>query len=278
MYDIKSLKKISLECRKNLTTIVYDAKTGHIGGSLSATDILVALYYGVMNIDPENPDWKDRDRFILSKGHSVEGYYSILASLGYFPKEMLTTYCKFGSSLTGHPNIKLPGVDMCTGALGHGLPVAIGMALAAKMNGQKYKVYVLMGDGEQDEGSNWEAAMSAAKFKLDNLVGIVDYNRLQISGTTDYVMPLGNLLEKYRSFGWNAVEIDGHNMEKLIETFRSVPFEKGKPNMIIADTIKGKGISFMENQAKWHHGVLNDEQYKTAMAELEASLEEVSKS
>lgn len=276
MYDIKILQNLALECRKRLTTMTFRAKTGHIGGSLSSVDIIVALYHGVMKINPKNPDWENRDRFVLSKGHSVEGYYAALASRGYFPIEELDTYCQFNSRFTGHPNIKIPGVDMCTGALGHGLPVATGMALAGKMNGQDYKVYTLMGDGEQDEGSNWEAAMAAAKFGLDNMVGIIDRNRLQISGITEDIMPIENLLEKYRSFGWKVSEVDGHNMAQLVETFENLPFEKGSPNLIIANTTKGKGISFMENQVKWHHGVLDGEQYAKAMEELGATLEEVS--
>jgi transketolase len=252
--------------------MIYKAQTGHIGGSLSATDILVSLYYGVMKIDPQKPKWDERDRFILSKGHSVEAYYAVLSSKGYFPKEELETYGCFQSRLLGHPNVKVPGVEMNTGALGHGLSIAVGMALAGKMDRHDYRVYVLMGDGEQAEGSNWEAAMAAANYNLDNLVGIIDRNRLQISGNTEQVMRLENLADKWSAFGWQVTETDGHNINTLVDTFSSLP-HNGKPHLVIADTIKGKGVSFMENRPEWHHGVLSIEQYNQAMNELNAQTE-----
>jgi transketolase len=219
-----------------------------------------------MKTKPENPQWAERDRFILSKGHSVEGYFSVLAMKGFFPSDMLKTYSKFGSVLTGHPNRKVPGVEVNTGALGHGLPVGIGMALAAKMDKASSRVFVLMGDGEQAEGSNWEGAMAAANYNLDNLVGIVDRNRLQISGCTEDVMRLESLEDKWRSFGWETVCIDGHDFSELNRVF-NMKHEKS-PLMVIANTIKGKGVSFIENRAEWHHGILNDEQYAMAMREL----------
>lgn len=275
MATVKELERRAAECRKTLTTMIYQAQTGHIGGSLSSADIIVALHYGVMKLDPKHPDMPDRDRFILSKGHSVEGYYSVLASLGYFPAEELATFSRFGSRLIGHPNTKVPGVEMNTGALGHGLPIAVGMALAGQMDGRGYRVYTLMGDGEQAEGSVWEAAMAAANYGLDHLVGIIDRNRLQISGCTEDVMRLESLKDKWQSFGWDAAVTDGNDMKQLMETFRGLPAVKGKPHMIIANTTKGKGISFMENQAKWHHGVLSDEQYAAAVRELDEKLREV---
>lgn len=274
MDTIRELQLKSAECRKTLTAMIYGAKTGHIGGSLSSIDILVTLYYRVMNISPSDPGLENRDRFILSKGHSVEGYYTVLASLGFFPKKELETYSRFQSRLLGHPSRKVPGVEMNTGALGHGLPIAVGMALAGKMDGKSYRIFALMGDGEQAEGSNWEAAMAAANYKLDNLVAIIDRNGLQISGNTEDVMRLENLAEKWRSFGWDVRETDGNDIARLVECFDSIKPE-GKPHMIIAKTVKGKGISFMENKPEWHHGVLSDEQYCAAMKELDVSLKEV---
>ncbi len=275
MNEIAFLQKKALNIRIDLIKMIYEAKTGHVGGSLSSVDILVALHYEVMKIDAENPLAKDRDRFILSKGHSVEGYYSILADLGFFPKEELWGYSKFKSRLIGHPNVKVPGVEMNTGALGHGLPVGVGMALGAKMNKSGCKVYVLMGDGEQAEGSVWEAAMSGANYCLDNLIGIIDRNRLQISGNTEDVMKLECLADKWRSFGWEVCEVDGNNMKELVDTFKVLPRVKGKPQLVIANTVKGKGVPFMENVAKWHHGVLTREQMEEAVEGLNNMIKEV---
>ncbi|GGF97973.1 transketolase, N-terminal subunit [Paenibacillus albidus] len=272
---IQELKVKAAQIRMDLLTIIHRAKTGHTGGSLSNTDILTALYYEIMNIDPANSKWEDRDRFIASKGHSVESLWCVLADRGFFPKEELETYSQFGTRLIGHPNNKVPGIEMNTGALGHGLPISVGMALAAKRDGRSYRVFCLMGDGEQAEGSNWEAAMAGAHYKLDNLVGIIDRNRLQISGTTEEVMGLEPLEEKWAAFGWNVVSINGNDMEELLQAFRAVPEVTGKPTLIMANTTKGKGVSFAENVPAWHHHVPNDEQLALALAELSASIEEL---
>lgn len=273
--NIQELKIKAAQIRMDLLTIIHRAKTGHTGGSLSNTDILTALYYEIMNIDPANPKWDERDRFIASKGHSVESLWCILADLGFFPKEELLTYSQFGTRLIGHPNNKVPGIEMNTGALGHGLPISVGMALAAKRDGRSYRVFCLMGDGEQAEGSNWEAAMAGAHYKLDNLVGIIDRNRLQISGPTEDVMGLEPLEEKWAAFGWHVVSIDGNDMDELVRTLRSVPEATGKPTLVMANTVKGKGVSFAENVPAWHHHVPNDEQLRLAHAELQAYIEEL---
>lgn len=277
MHEINRLRRTALRLRKDLIGMIYEAKTGHTGGALSSLDIMTALFYGIMNLDPNNPSWPDRDRFVLSKGHSVEGYYNILADLGYFPKEELKTFSKFGSRLIGHPSVKVPGVEMNTGALGHGLSTAVGMALAAKMDKKDYRVFVLMGDGEQAEGAIWEGAMAGANYGLDNLIGIIDRNRLQISGNTESVMRLESLAGKWREFGWETREIDGHDLGALLKAFRSLPLKSGKPTMFIANTVKGKDVSFMENIAKWHHGVPSAEQLTAAYAELDALIAEASK-
>lgn len=266
--DILFLENKAKEIRRSIVEMIYNSGTGHIGGSLSSTDILVTLYYKILRIDPRNPEWSERDRFILSKGHSVEGYYSILADLGFISKEELKTYCKFNSRLTGHPTVKIPGVEANTGSLGHGLSLGVGMALAGKMDKKNYKVYVLMGDGEQAEGSIWEAGMCAHHYKLDNLIGIIDRNKLQIGGPTEYVMSLEDLSAKWSSFGWEVVEVDGHNIRQLIEVFESIPIKHNKPTLIIAHTIKGKGISFIENKPEWHHRVPTLEEYTKMIQEL----------
>ncbi|MNW23383.1 Transketolase [compost metagenome] len=273
--NIRELKVKAAQIRMDLLTIIHRAKAGHTGGSLSNTDILTALYYDIMNIDPRNPRWEERDRFIASKGHSVESLWCVLADLGFFPKEELTTYSQFGTRLIGHPNNKVPGIEMNTGALGHGLPISVGMALAAKRDGRSYRVFCLMGDGEQAEGSNWEAAMAGAHYKLDNLVGIIDRNRLQISGSTEDVMGLEPLEDKWTAFGWNVVSIDGNDMEALVQAFRAVPEVTDKPTLIMANTVKGKGVSFAENVPAWHHHVPDDEQLERALTELKASIAEL---
>ena len=272
MDTIKNLSRKSCEIRKNLIKIIYMGKSGHTGGALSSVDILTTLFYSTMKYNPSNPNWSDRDRFILSKGHSVEGYYCILSDLGFFSKEECETFSQYGSRLTGHPNNMLPGVEMNTGALGHGLSVSVGMALAGKMSGKAYRVFTLMGDGELAEGSIWEAAMSAAHYRLDNLIGIVDRNGLQISGETEKVMALENLTQKWQSFGWAVRSVDGHNFDQMRESFRAAPFYEGSPNLIIANTIKGKGVSYMENAAQWHHGAPTEEQYELALKELSGGL------
>lgn len=266
--NIFELEAKANEIRKAVINLIYQAKGGHMGGALSATDIFVALYYHVMNIEPENPKMPDRDRFILSKGHSVEPYWCILADLGFIEKEELKTFSQFGTRLIGHPNNKVPGVEMNTGALGHGLSVATGMAIAGKKDGLNYKVYTLMGDGEQAEGSVWEGAMAAAHYQLDNLVAIIDRNGLQISGRTEDVMSLEPFVDKWTSFGWHVVSVDGNNMAELVDAFDKAPCVKGKPTLILANTIKGKGVSFMENKSSWHHSVPTAEQVTAAMMEL----------
>lgn len=272
MNTIKELQAKAIQIRKELLQVIVDGNTGHTGGSLSCTDILVALFYCKLKHDPQNPKWEGRDRFLLSKGHSVEGYYSILADIGYFPKEELKTFSKFKSRLIGHPSTKVPGVEMNTGSLGHGLPIAVGMAKGFKMQNRSNRVYVLMGDGEQAEGSIWEGAMAAANYNLDNLVAIVDRNHLQISGNTEDVIRLEDFPAKWRAFGWEVTEIDGNDMGEIISALDSTSALNGKPHMIIAHTTKGKGVSFMENVAKWHHGVPTAEQLKQAWAELDEQL------
>lgn len=263
-----NLKKKAIQIRKQALHTIYTAKAGHLGGTMSMVDVLVALFYDKMNYDPQNPKLPSRDRFVLSKGHSVESYYQVLADVGFFPAEELEHYCQYGSRLIGHPNCKVPGVELCTGALGHGLSAGVGMALGSRMDGYENFIYVMMGDGEQAEGSVWEAAMAAANYKLDHLVAIVDRNMLQISGCTEEVMALENLADKWRSFGWHVEEMDGNNMAAVQATLKKLPFEKNKPSLILAHTVKAKGICFAENIAKWHHGVPNAEQYQQAMEHL----------
>lgn len=273
MLDILELKRKATEIRMSIIDMVYEAGTGHTGSSLSNTDILTALFYGVMKVDPNNPTWEGRDRYIQSKGHAVESYWAILADKGFFPKEELKTFSKFNSRLIGHPNNKVPGVEMNTGALGHGLSISVGMALAAKLDNKSYRVFTLMGDGELAEGSVWEAAMAASQYKLDNLVGIIDRNRLQITGSTNDVMSNEPLDKKWESFGWDVVEVDGNDVAALVKVFNDIPASTGKPTMILANTIKGKGVSFAENVASWHHHVPNKDEYEQAMNELSKQLE-----
>jgi transketolase len=271
--DIKKLEKTATEIRKRLIQMVHDAKGGHTGGSMSSADIITTLFFHTMHYQPQNPQWADRDRFILSKGHSVEGYYCALAEAGFFPKEILSTYSKYQSILAGHPNRKVPGIELNSGALGHGLSVGVGMALAAKMDNKKHRVFVLMGDGEQGEGSIMEAANSASHYKLDNLVAIIDRNFLQISGSTEDVMPLGNLKNRWSAYNWHVDEVDGNNIGALVKLFDSYPLEKAKPHLIIANTTKGCGVSFMENKAEWHHKVPDEAQLKQAFEELNKKME-----
>lgn len=270
--EIIELKAKAAQIRMDLLRMIHGAKAGHTGGSLSNTDILTALYYRVMNLDPARPKWEDRDRFIASKGHAVESLWCILADRGFFPKEELETFSQFGTRLIGHPNNKVPGIEMNTGALGHGLAISVGMALASKRDGRGYRVFCLMGDGEQAEGSVWEAAMAGAHYKLDNLVGIIDRNGLQISGSTEEVMGLDPLDEKWAAFGWHVISIDGNDMEQLVDTLEAAPTVPGKPTLIIANTVKAKGISFAENVPHWHHHVPSDEELAQALAELSAVL------
>lgn len=273
MDKIEFLTEKAAQIRRDLLKMIVNAGTGHTAGSLSNTDIMTVLFYEVMDMKVDDPDWDDRDRFILSKGHSVESYYTILADKGYFEKEELNTFCQYKSRLIGHPNNKVPGVEMNTGALGHGLAIAAGIAKAAKMSKKDYKVYTLMGDGEQAEGSVWEAAMAASHFKLDNLVGIVDRNNLQITDNTERVMSLEPLADKWKSFGWEVIEVDGHNYQELIDAFSESEKNKGKPTLVLANTIKGKGVSFMENKVEWHHGLPSDEELAQALEELSSQKE-----
>jgi len=265
---IRDLQLKAEHVRKRVVELIYVSKCGHIGGGLSSVEIEIALYFEIMNIDPKNPLKEDRDRFILSKGHSVESLYAVLVSAGFFDEEILNTYSHFNSMLAGHPTRKVPGVELNSGALGHGLSVGVGMAIAAKMDQKKYRTFILMGDGEQGEGSIYEAAMSASHYKLDNLVAIIDRNTLQISGKTEDIMALEPLNERWESFGWEAVEVDGNNIEDVVNTFRTLNYANSRPKLIIAHTTKGCGISFMEKIAKWHHGIPNKEQFEEAIAEI----------
>ncbi|KOS68348.1 transketolase [Lysinibacillus contaminans] len=275
--NITDLKIKAAQIRIDLMTMITAAQAGHTGGSLSNTDILTALYYRVMKHNPTNSKDENRDRFIASKGHSVESLWCILADLGYFPKEELTTFSQFGTRLIGHPNNKVSGIEMNTGALGHGLAISVGMALAGKRGGKTYKVYCLMGDGEQTEGSIWEAAMAGAHYKLGNLIGIIDLNGLQISGKTSDVLSSEPLDEKWRAFGWHVIEIDGNDIEQLISTFDMIDHKSDKPTLILAKTTKGKGVSFAENQISWHHIVPTVEQLNLATIELRQQIEALRK-
>jgi transketolase len=275
MTRVHELEKIAAEVRKRLIGIIVRAGGGHIGGALSSVDILVALHCGVMKTDPQNPQDPDRDRFLLSKGHSVEGYYSVLEKCGFISPEILDSYGKFNSLLGGHPTNKVPGVEFNTGALGHGLSAGAGMALAAKRDKRSYKTFVLMGDGEHGEGSIMEGAAAAGHYKLDNLVAIIDRNKLQISGFTEDVCSPGDIAAKYEASGWAVTECNGHNMEELLSVFSTLPKKTGKPTFVIANTVKGKGVSFMENRKEWHHKVPSKEQFENAILELNKQLEEI---
>ena len=266
---IKGLTKKSIEYRKNILKYIFHANAGHTGGSLSCIDILNVLYNHVMQVGPDNFTSPDRDRYIQSKGHSVEALYVVLADKGFFPESDLETLCKYQSHYIGHPTKKVNGVEQNTGALGHGLPISVGTAIAAKLDNRPYRVFTLLGDGELPEGSNWEAALTAAHYKLDNLCAIIDYNQLQITGPTAQVCNTDPLEKKFESFGWSVRQVDGHDYEALVKTFEAIPFESGKPSLVIAHTTKGKGVSYMENNVKWHHGVPNEKQFEEALNELD---------
>ena len=267
----------SEKIRKRVIEIIYSSKSGHTGGSLSSIEIETVLYFHVMNIDSKNPKKIDRDRFILSKGHSVEALYSVLSAAGFIEDEILNTYGKYNSILEGHPSIKIPGIEVNTGSLGHGLSVGIGMAIASKMENSLFRVFVLMGDGEQGEGSIYEAAIAASHYKLDNMVAIIDRNGLQISGKTEDVMTLEPLRERWESFGWQVFDMKGNDIKDIINIFDNLNFTNKKPKLIIAHTTKGFGISFMENIAKWHHGTPNEEQYTVAIDEINARIDNLNK-
>lgn len=269
----EALKRIAIEVRKGIIEEVYNAKSGHPGGSLSCADILTVLYFNQMNIEPEKPHDPNRDRFVLSKGHASPALYSVLAEKGYFDKELLQTFRKIGSNLQGHPDMrKVEGVDMTTGSLGQGISATVGMALASKMDRAGCKVYCLLGDGELEEGQVWEALTAASKNNLDNLCVIVDNNNLQIDGEIEKVGGMNNLTEKFMSFGFNVINIDGHNIDSIIDAFATAKQTKGRPTAIIAKTIKGKGVSFMENQASWHGKAPSEEEYNRAMEELDDAM------
>jgi transketolase len=270
----QQLARKSWQYRRKLLEIIKHAGAGHTGGSLSCLDILNVLYNRVLNVSPDTFTHAHRDRYVQSKGHSVEALYVVLADKGFFPEAELDTLCQYQSHFVGHPTRKVPGVEQNTGALGHGLPISVGMAIAGKMDEAPYRVFTLLGDGELAEGSNWEAALAAAHYTLDNLTAIVDCNTLQITGHTCDVMNHEPLDAKFESFGWAVRRVDGHDFAALTEAL-SAPLEPGKPSAVIADTTKGKGVSFMENVAKWHHGVPNDDEYARALAETDAALGEV---
>ncbi len=274
MLTYKELERKSIEYRRTLLTIIKHGKAGHTGGSLSCVDILNVLYNRVLNVSPANIHDPNRDRYIQSKGHSVEVLYTVLSDVGFFPQEALQTLNQYQSHFIGHPTRKVDGIEQNTGALGHGLSLAVGMALAGKMDGRSYRVFTLLGDGELTEGSNWEASMTASHYKLDNLTAIIDRNTLQITGRTEEVNGLEPLADKFRSFGYAVREVDGNDIEALAALFDQLPFESGKPNMVIAHTIKGKGISYMEDELVWHHKVPNDAQFALAMTELESAIQE----
>ena len=267
------LRQIAQTVRQDIIREVFSAGSGHPGGSLSAADILTALYFSEMNVDPRDPAMKGRDRFVLSKGHAAPALYACLAERGYFPKEDLVTLRKLGSKLQGHPSMKLlPGVEMSTGSLGQGISAAVGMALAGKADGDPGRIYALLGDGELQEGMVWEAAMAAGHYKLDNLCAVVDHNGLQIDGRNEDVMNVMPIAEKFAVFGWNVLEIDGHDFEQILDAFDMARKCSGMPTVIVAETVKGKGVSFMENNAGWHGKAPNEEQAKQAMAELGGEL------
>lgn len=254
--------------RKRLVEVIYRAKAGHIGGDLSCLNVLTALYFGIMHVDASDPKDADRDRFVLSKGHCVEALYVTLESKGFIKPGVLDTLGEYKSVLSGHPTIEVPGIEVNTGALGHGLAIGVGMALGAKMDGKAYKTYVLMGDGEQGEGSIYEAAMAAHQYALDNLVAIIDRNHLQISGNTEDVMGIDDIRQRWSAFGWDVQEMNGDDMESIMATFKNLDYANRHPHLIVMHTTKGKGVSFMEGVAKWHHGVPNDTQYALAVQEI----------
>ena len=273
--DKKKLSLIALNIRKNAVAEVHAAKSGHPGGSLGIADILAYLYFEEMHVDPDNPQWDDRDRFVLSKGHACPAYYAALAEKGYFDKELLITFRKPDSILQGHPDMKhIPGVDMSTGSLGQGISAACGMALSGKIRNKSYRVYAIVGDGESEEGQVWEAAMMAAHYKLSNLCVFVDSNGLQIDGPVSEVMNPQPLDDKFKAFGWNVCVIDGHNFDQIAQACKNAR-NSDKPTAVICKTVKGKGVSFMENAVAWHGTAPNDEQYETAISDLEKIEKEI---
>lgn len=265
----------SEEIRKRLIEIVYKAKAGHIGGDLSSLNTLTALYLRVMNIDPQDAKNPDRDRFIMSKGHCVEALYCVLEAKGFVTKELLDTYGDYLSPLAGHPTIEVPGIEFNSGALGHGLSIGVGCAIAAKMDKKSYRTFVLMGDGEQGEGSIYEAAMAGSNYRLDNLVAMIDRNGLQISDTTENVMKLDSINQRWTAFGWDVIEVDGDDIEAVTTALENIDYNNGKPHLVVLHTTKGFHVSYMENVLKWHHGVPSQEEYDTAIKEISQRIEEL---
>jgi len=275
--EYTELRQKAENLRLQLINLVHSGGTGHIGGDLSVLNVLTVLYYHTLNVDANNPKMEERDRFILSKGHCAEAYYCVLCDKGFIGQDELDQYGKDYAHLGGHPDRSIPGVELNTGALGHGLAAGVGMALAAKMQHKRYKTFVVMGDGEQAEGSIYEAAMAAHKYRLDNLVAIIDRNGLQISGSTEDVMPLESIRERWEAFGWDVMEINGDDVRQIVNALDNINFNSGRPHLIISDTTKGYGISYMENVAKWHHGVPNQEQYETALSEIDMRIHQLYK-
>ncbi len=271
--DISSLNHAAREIRKSIIEMVTKAKGSHIGGALSSADILAALYFRILSVDPKNPQHPDRDRFILSKGHCCSALYAALAHRGFFPKENLMEYCSNGGKMWGHLSLgSMPGAEATTGSLGHGLAIGMGMAIALKEEGRKSRVFVLLSDGECDEGSVWESILLASHLKLDNLTAIVDYNKIQSFGRVGEVLDLEPFTEKWRSFGWAVKEISGHDMNEITEALGKAPFQNGKPSAVIAHTVKGKGVSYMEDRLEWHYKTPDEGQYRTAMQELQGPI------
>lgn len=268
------LKQKCEQLRLNLIQLIHSGKTGHTGGDLSVLNVLTVLFYRILNVDPAHPKMPKRDRFVLSKGHCAEALYCVLCDKGFISQEELDNYGKDFSHLGGHPDVTIPGVEINTGALGHGLSAGVGMALAAKMKKESFKTYVVMGDGEQAEGSIYEAAMAANKYHLDNLVAIIDRNCLQITGPTEDVMPLEDIRERWTAFGWEVKEMNGDDIADIVSTLESIDFQNGRPHLLISKATKGLGVSFMENVAKWHHGVPNEDQYEQAVREINKRIQE----
>ncbi len=272
MIKSKEVKDLELKCsqfRRDLIEVLHKKQTGHPGGSLSVCEILTTLLLHQMNVDPKHPNCPDRDRLILAKGHAAPALYRVLAEKKFFPLKEFNTLRDINTRMQGHPSmLETPGVDLSSGPLGIGLSAAIGMALSAKLDKKSFRVYAVLGDGELNEGTVWEAAMAAAKFKVDNLTAIVDWNKVQLDGTTDEVMPTGDIMEKFRSFGWNVLECDGHSVKELCDAYDKAAKKKGMPTVICAHTVKGKGVSFMEGKNSWHGKAIDDESYAKAMAEL----------
>ncbi|MFA6321263.1 MAG: transketolase [Candidatus Omnitrophota bacterium] len=273
--DVKELKKKAVEIRKDILKMLTIAGSGHTGGSLSIVEILISLYYYKMKHDPKNPDWNGRDRFLLSKGHACPALYAVLADQGYFSKDKLWTLRKLGSQLQGHPQKGLAGVEVSSGSLGQGLSIANGIALASRLDKTGTRIYCLMGDGETNEGQVWEAAMTSSHYKLDSICAIIDFNKLQIDGFCCDIKDMGPYVHKWIDFGWNAIETDGHDIEQLMNALDKAEQTKGKPTVIIAHTVKGKGVSFVENKAEWHGISPKKDEYERAVKELDDALDKI---